>query len=75
MPHKHPAVQIGTGSLHDLLNFGQNRIKKKKKYQVPDQCTEIVHTQSKLVHTLRKIVHTQSVYTVLVPNLGRTKFR
>jgi hypothetical protein len=63
MPHKHPAVQIGYGSLHTLLNFVQNRIFFKKKYQVPDQCTKIVHTQCKLVHAQCKIVRTQSVCT------------
>ena len=38
--------------LIEQLNFVQNRIfERKKKYQVPDQCTKIVHTQCKLVHT------------------------
>ena len=50
--------------LIEQLNFVQNRIfEEKKRYQVQDQCTKIVHTQCKLVHTQCKIVHTQSVCT------------
>ena len=72
MQHEHPAAQKRTGSLHALLNFVQNRIfEGKKRYQVPDLCTEIVHTQCKLVHTQCKIVHTQKY----LPYLGRKKFR
>jgi hypothetical protein len=46
--------------LIDQLNFVQNRIfGRKKRYQVLDQCTKIVHTKCEFVHTQRKIVHTQ----------------
>jgi hypothetical protein len=49
--------------LIEQLNFVQNRIFGGKRYQVPDQCTKIVHTHCKLAHTQCKIVHTQSVCT------------
>jgi hypothetical protein len=62
--------------LIEQSNFVQNRIfgRRKKRYQVPYQCTKIVHTQRKLVHTQCKIVHTQK-YWYLISNLGRKKFR
>jgi hypothetical protein len=49
--------------LIEQSNSVQNRIfGGKKRYQVPDQCTKIVHTQCKLVHTQCKIVHTQKYW-------------
>jgi hypothetical protein len=55
-----------TNELIEQLNFVQNRIfEEKKRYQVPDQCTKIVHTQCKLVHTQCKIVHTQKYWYLI----------
>ena len=52
--------------LIEQLNSVQNRIFwGGKRYQVPDQCTKIVHTQYKLVHTQCKIVHTQKYWYLI----------
>jgi hypothetical protein len=47
------------------LNFVQNRIFSGGMYQVPDQCTKIVHTQCKLVHTQCKIVYKQNYWYLI----------